>query len=63
MGQPSLGPTFCELSVSAMAMACDATLAASTTACAITAFEPVYSVAIFVYLLVCFMLLIFLSLL
>ena len=41
MDPPSLGPTFCDLSASAVAMACIATLAASVTACATAAFELV----------------------
>ena len=54
MGLPSLGAAFCDLSASATGMACVASLAASSTICAIVAFEFVHSVAIFAYLLVCF---------
>ena len=55
---PTLGPTFCDLSVSAMVMTCLAVIAALDIDSAIAAFELVCLVAIFTNLLVCFMLLI-----
>ena len=59
IGLPSLGPTFCDLSASAIDMACIAALAALITPCAIATYKCVYSVVIIAYLLVCFMILIF----
>ena len=47
IGLPSLGPTFCVLSAPATAMACNAALVASATACAIV------HLPFYVYLLFC----------
>ena len=59
MGQPSFGATFCDLSASAVVMDYIATLAALATACAIDAFQFSYPAAIFAFVFVWFMLLIF----